>query len=141
MENEEKKQREATTIKCPYCCKEIPMGAKKCQHCGEWLIDKKELRKENNIFKVFSIICLILACIFVVMYATSIGTGPEAESMLMSIAILGCIAYYLYFLPTVIATKKKHPNTTAIFLVNLLFGFTCIGWIVALIFAVMEDKN
>lgn len=133
--------KEKNTQTCPYCCKEIPLGAKKCQHCGEWLIDKKELRKENNIFKIFSIICFILFCIFVVIYGTSVGTGPEAESMLLSIGILGCITYYLYFLPTVIATKKKHSNTTAIFLVNLLLGFTGIGWIVALIFSCVEDKN
>ena len=69
------------------------------------------------------------------------GTGSETEDTLLITGIVGCVAYYLYFLPTVIATKKKHSNTTAIFLINLLLGFTIIGWIVALIFSVMEDKN
>ena len=126
---------------CPYCCKEIPLKAKKCQYCGEWIINKKELRKENNIFKVFSIICFFFFCIFVAIYITNMGTGSETEDTLLITGIVGCVAYYLYFLPTVIATKKKHSNTTAIFLINLLLGFTIIGWIVALIFSVMEDKN
>src|SRR5438034_10931540 len=39
----------------------------------------------------------------------------------------------LYFLPTIIARDK--PDATAIFLVNLLFGWTIICWFVALICA------
>lgn len=46
----------------------------------------------------------------------------------------------LYFLPTIIAARKKKPNTTAIFLVNLLFGWTFLGWIVALIWAVSNGN-
>ena len=25
--------------KCPYCLGEVPDGARKCQHCGEWLTE------------------------------------------------------------------------------------------------------
>jgi len=39
----------------------------------------------------------------------------------------------LYFLPAIIARDK--PDATAIFLVNLLFGWTIIGWFIALIWA------
>jgi hypothetical protein len=39
----------------------------------------------------------------------------------------------LYFLPTIIARDKA--DVMAIFLVNLLFGWTVIGWFVALIWA------
>ena len=44
----------------------------------------------------------------------------------------------LYFLPTIIARDK--PDATAIFLVNLLFGWTIIGWFVALIWACAEQR-
>lgn len=47
-----------------------------------------------------------------------------------------------YFLPTIIAIMRKKKNTLAIFLVNLFFGMTFIGWIAALIWALMyEDKD
>ena len=47
-----------------------------------------------------------------------------------------------YFLPTIIAIMRKKKNTLAIFLVNLFFGMTFIGWVVALIWALMyEDKD
>lgn len=47
-----------------------------------------------------------------------------------------------YFLPTIIAIMRKKKNTLAIFLVNLFFGMTFVGWIAALIWALMyEDKD
>lgn len=47
-----------------------------------------------------------------------------------------------YFLPAIIAMMRKKKNTLAIFLVNLFFGFTFVGWIVALIWSLMyEDKD
>lgn len=41
-----------------------------------------------------------------------------------------------YFFPFIIATIRRQPNNTAIFLVNLFFGWTLLGWVVALIWAV-----
>jgi hypothetical protein len=42
----------------------------------------------------------------------------------------------LYFLPAIIGSKKH--NATAILAVNLLLGWTVIGWIVALVWALSE---
>ena len=44
----------------------------------------------------------------------------------------------LYFLPTLIARDKA--DATAIFLVNLLFGWTIIGWFIALIWACSAER-
>ena len=41
----------------------------------------------------------------------------------------------LLFLPTLIARSRNHPNVRAIFLVNLFFGWTFIGWVVSLLWA------
>lgn len=51
----------------------------------------------------------------------------------MIIAALVCLI--AYFLPTVIASCRDHKNTFAIFLANLFFGWTAIGWILALIWS------
>lgn len=40
-----------------------------------------------------------------------------------------------YFLPTIIGFNRKHPNAAAIFVTNLLFGWTFLGWGIALIWA------
>jgi len=39
----------------------------------------------------------------------------------------------MYFLPAIIAALRRHHNQNAIFLTNLFFGWTVIGWVVALI--------
>ncbi|MGV3604784.1 MAG: superinfection immunity protein [Planctomycetaceae bacterium] len=43
----------------------------------------------------------------------------------------------IYFLPTVIAVKRGRRNALAIFLVNLFFGATLVGWGIALVWSVM----
>ncbi|MFV8333671.1 superinfection immunity protein [Flavobacterium sp. XS1P32] len=45
----------------------------------------------------------------------------------------------LYFLPSIIG--YSHRNFGSIFLLNLLLGWTVIGWIVAIIWAVSNDKK
>lgn len=44
-----------------------------------------------------------------------------------------------YFAPSLVALFGKRKNVNAITLVNLFFGWTVIGWIVALIWAVKKD--
>lgn len=51
--------------------------------------------------------------------------GPEA----------GIAALIFFFLPSFIAMLRGHNNTFAIFLTNLLLGWSGIGWIVALIWS------
>ena len=40
-----------------------------------------------------------------------------------------------YFLPSILAGARGHHNVLAIFLLNLLLGWTGLGWIAALIWA------
>lgn len=46
----------------------------------------------------------------------------------------------LYFAPTIVAAYKKHEHTLWIFLVNLFFGWSVIGWLAALLWALDFDK-
>jgi uncharacterized membrane protein len=41
----------------------------------------------------------------------------------------------IYFLPTILAAFRKHPNALAIFLIDLLLGWTVLGWIGAMVWA------
>jgi hypothetical protein len=45
----------------------------------------------------------------------------------------------LYFLPTIIGRNKT--DAMGIFLVNLLFGWTVIGWVIALIWASAAERH
>lgn len=46
------------------------------------------------------------------------------------------IAAVAYFAPAVIAVLRKHPRQSAIVTVNLLLGWTVIGWVWALSVAI-----
>lgn len=48
------------------------------------------------------------------------------------------IQLLLYFLPFFIALLKKHKSSDTIFVLNLLLGWTGIGWIVLLIWAAIK---
>ena len=47
----------------------------------------------------------------------------------------------LYFLPSFIAHKNKKDNARAITVLNTFLGFTVLGWVLALVWAVTKDKK
>jgi len=53
--------------------------------------------------------------------------------------LLGPLFLAAYFIPFFIATGRKHQFSTAIGLINLLLGWTGIGWLAAIIWAVNRD--
>jgi Superinfection immunity protein len=62
---------------------------------------------------------------------------PAAAIISVVIVLILCvIGLAIYFLPTGIAMLRNHPNSMAIFLINFLLGWMCLGWIVALIWSV-----
>jgi hypothetical protein len=48
-------------------------------------------------------------------------------------------AFVLYFLPAIIAFARNKRDTTSILLLNFFLGWTAIGWVIALIWAVKVD--
>lgn len=49
--------------------------------------------------------------------------------------IIAVVLIIVYFIPVVVASSRNHRSTGAIFLVNLLLGWSIIGWLWALIWA------
>ncbi|TRO94468.1 superinfection immunity protein [Glycocaulis profundi] len=47
----------------------------------------------------------------------------------------------LHFLPTIIALARGHHDGFAIFLTNLLLGWTVLGWVIALIWSVTAVRR
>lgn len=50
------------------------------------------------------------------------------------------VGIILYLLPAIVALLKRHPKWLAIAAVNALTGWTIIGWIVAMVWAVRRPK-
>ena len=49
------------------------------------------------------------------------------------------VAVFLYFLPAFIAWGKEHHNAAAIFALNLILGWTLLGWVIALVWALTNQ--
>ena len=47
--------------------------------------------------------------------------------------------FILYFLPAIIAFARSKRDAGAILVLNLLLGWTAIGWIIALVWALKQD--
>lgn len=46
--------------------------------------------------------------------------------------VIAAGSFLAWLAPVVIAVWRGHPNTAAICVVDVLLGWTCIGWVVAL---------
>ena len=59
----------------------------------------------------------------------------------MDAIIIIVVCSFIYFIPTICANYLGHKNTIAIFLLNLLAGWTLIGWIGSIVWAFMEGQE
>jgi Superinfection immunity protein len=47
--------------------------------------------------------------------------------------------FLFYFLPSIVALARNKRDTTSIFILNLFLGWTAIGWVIALVWALKHD--
>ena len=60
-----------------------------------------------------------------------------AERLMESILLLiGCS---LYFLPSFVAFKRDLPRKNDLMILNLVFGWTGIGWLIVMFLCCFED--
>jgi hypothetical protein len=52
----------------------------------------------------------------------------------LAVIVLFCVLAF-YFLPTIMAIKRNSPHITAVVILNIFFGVTLFGWIIALVLA------
>jgi hypothetical protein len=64
----------------------------------------------------------------------AIGTTGQHGTWLgaLHFAMIPPLIVFIYFLPTVIVLGLRHPKFQSTFMMNLLFGWTIIGWFMAL---------
>ena len=49
------------------------------------------------------------------------------------------IGLVMYFLPTIMALVRSKRDTAAIFVLNFFLGWSVIGWVIALVWALKQD--
>ncbi|MBU3634157.1 superinfection immunity protein [Polynucleobacter sp. es-GGE-1] len=60
--------------------------------------------------------------------------------MRLLFSVLMTLLSLFYFLPFAIAFNKRRANTGAIFALNLFLGWSLIGWVVSLVWALKEEQ-
>jgi ABC-type sugar transport system permease subunit len=65
---------------------------------------------------------------------------PSYFYMRLLFAVLLTLLSLFYFLPFAIAFNKKRANSGAIFALNLFLGWSLIGWVVALVWAMKDEQ-
>ena len=72
---------------------------------------------------------------------TSAGKETAFDFIFFIVAFIAVeFILYIYFLPSIIAIENNHRNTLIIYITNLLFGITIIGWFVTLVMAIQSDN-
>jgi len=59
----------------------------------------------------------------------------------MFAAVFAVLGIALYAAPTWIAVSNRHPHAAPICAVNILLGWTLLGWTAALVWALMPPKE
>lgn len=67
-----------------------------------------------------------------------IAWGVKYPMLVIMWILVPCTLFYI--LPGAIATTRKHPNSMAIWLVNIFLGWSIIGWVVALVWSVLKSQ-
>lgn len=73
--------------------------------------------------------------------ASALAQSMEVSPSLGLSMILGTASLIfvvaMYFLPTILAVSRHHRQAAAISALNVLLGWTMIGWVVALVWALV----
>ena len=67
--------------------------------------------------------------------------GAHGSSTVAGVFVMIAILVAGYFLPAMIAILRKHPQKLAISVLNLVIGWTVIGWVGALIWSLTSPAQ
>jgi hypothetical protein len=57
---------------------------------------------------------------------------------ILVLILIAIMAFFVHFLPTFVAGSRRVENFWWIFAINFFFGWTLIGWVIALVWALQD---
>lgn len=90
-----------------------------------------------------SVLALLVVLVAVLMELDGDASTQAGENVVWLVTTLTWLAVLaaLYLLPTGIAMVRKMPNAAPIAFINLLLGWTGVGWVIALVMASMQVQQ
>lgn len=125
--------------RCQFCGCIIPETAERCPNCGEWLVREENGRHEKGNGYIISIIAWVIGLLICLGIVESGSEQDIGAGIIMGIVF--SIVIEVYLLPTRIALDKRHTQLFLVTAVNVLLGYTLIGWLVALAIASMQRSG
>lgn len=84
----------------------------------------------------------LVALLILVIYGYLAGVGSSTQASTSDTVIFYLALLGLYLLPTYEASRRKHPRLVPIALIDVLLGWTVVGWIAAYVWALrMPDPE
>lgn len=77
----------------------------------------------------------LVALLILVIYGYVAGVGSTTPAGMAETVIFYLALLCLYLLPAYEANRRKHPRFVPIALIDVLLGWTVVGWIVAYVWA------
>jgi len=102
-------------------------------------MDQEEFTKLGDIW-VPRIFYALAAILFTAIGLKTVLEGGEAGNAVVY-GILALPVAAIYFYPSIIAYKRENRYKMPIFIFNIIFGWTVIGWGIALVWAYWPDKD
>jgi len=139
---------------CPECEADIPdieddlITCPKCENvfenrkeAGSQGIPRETPKRKSKTGYWYLIPALILLCVIPPAFTMSGSEATEYALSLTAVLVLGVAAFYGYFAPSIIAKRHHHKNLNALVALNIFLGWTFIGWVVALVWALMKQQS
>ena len=82
---------------------------------------------------------MFLKVLMILTFASDDAAAGVVGLLLLLVLLVAGLAFY--FLPTLIAISRSHHQWGAITVINLFFGWTFIGWVVALAWSVSAARE
>ena len=136
-------------IYCPQCEAENPEDAPLCGLCGHLLnatptSDVVRVRHRRH-FSRATWIWLSIGAAVLTFFIWGLARGGLLADVnwflvIVYIAMVGG-AVVFSIIPGLVASSRNHNNATAIWMISLLFGWTLLGWGIAMVWAVSNPPQ
>ena len=143
-------------LECSDCHGKVSDKAKACPHCGNPDLAQVRAPVEpprpppldvsftapKPPSKVGRVVALWVVALLVVGagYALLTSGAPEGTLVAARVGLLIAGSLAVYFIPTMVALSRGHHQSTAIVMLNILLGWTLLGWVIAIVWAVSATQ-
>jgi len=69
------------------------------------------------------------------MSALALSSGAQSGITILVVLLISAVSIGLWLLPVFVAVRRRSPNVNQVMVVDLLLGWTLVGWVVALVMA------